>query len=270
MSATSNNHTEVSALTQPSLAVRPFDLYLSAFRREFNPSTPSQQVLVDELARRADQMATFDRALHIVQSGVGRSTAQLLNAQSTDASYELALASGLVNEKAEAMLRQGLRAARGFTTALSAVNRLQCADSNAGLGTVTKPDPRFTTEASCQVWLVRRFREGLQPCRRCGRRGEGSVIAARHCWECSACKCQTGLRHGTVMESSSLPLAVWFAAIRIVLLRPTTSARELAKLLQISRVQTVRNMAKKIRGAMRTDTASALLAGLDEVYFPIT
>ncbi len=68
------------------------------------------------------------------------------------------------------------------------------------------------------------------------------------------------------MERSAVSLTKWFAAIRIVLLSPTISTKELAAALKIDRRQTVRNMIKRIRAALSAPDPSTALAGLDELY----
>jgi hypothetical protein len=72
------------------------------------------------------------------------------------------------------------------------------------------------------------------------------------------------------MERSAIPLTIWFATIRTLLLRPAVTPAELAKSLYIARVQTVRGMITKVRQAMATENASERLAGLDEVFLPFT
>ena len=75
---------------------------------------------------------------------------------------------------------------------------------------------------------------------------------------------------GTCLERSALPLTKWFAALRALLLRPMITSGELGKILRIDRIQTVRDMAKKIRKAIAAEDASTLLAGLDDVYLTFT
>ncbi len=79
-----------------------------------------------------------------------------------------------------------------------------------------------------------------------------------------------GLRVGTVIERSALPLVKWFAAIRIVLLWPDVTTHDLSEKVGIKRGPTVRSVARRIRTAMASDNASKLLAGLDVVYSPAT
>ena len=131
-------------------------------------------------------------------------------------------------------------------------------------------DAQFATEQACRAYLIRRYSDGRQTCRSCGGSGNGCYIALRACWECGHCDAQTGLRVGTVMESSSLPLVAWFAAIRAVLLRPRITSPELAGILHISRTQTVSQMVKKIKLAIKSEDTSAQLAGLDQVYLDPT
>src|SRR3954470_14879042 len=97
-------------------------------------------------------------------------------------------------------------------------------------------DYRFVSESQCVSYLARRFFLGAQSCRRCGAVHGGCWIAARRCWECTACHTQTCVRHGTVMAQSRLPLATWFHAIRLVLFEPNIAAGELAASVNVRRV----------------------------------
>ncbi len=72
------------------------------------------------------------------------------------------------------------------------------------------------------------------------------------------------------MERSKLPLRVWFAAIEFVLLDPEIAPGELGRRIGLNRPATIRHVATKIRAAMKADNASALLAGLDEVFLACT
>ena len=146
------------------------------------------------------------------------------------------------------------------------MNYAKFAPSFAESNSFFLPDPRFCSEQGCLAHLVRRYVYGSCACRRCGAVSEGCFIAARAAWQCAHCHAQTGVRCGTCMERSALPLTKWFAAIRIVLLLPTIATEELAIVLKIDRRQTVRNMIKRIRAAANSQDPSAALAGLDELY----
>jgi hypothetical protein len=243
-----------------------------ALTQQFNPVGPVEQILVEELARRAAQMREFDDALATLRGQAAAALANVWNASGNcfDSKLGVARAGAIAADRCEALLRQGLAVTRGFYRALDAMRELRADHDDDTWHELLRPDHRFSTEQACYVYLARRHADGLQPCRRCGQSDGGSFIAARVCWECGRCKAQTGIRVGTCMQRSALPLTKWFAAIRALLLRPNTTPAEMATILKIGRLQTVRDMTTTIRRALAAENAGALLAGLDEVYLGFT
>jgi hypothetical protein len=240
---------------------------LVAFSNAVNPVDPIEHFLVEELSRRAAQTRDYDAALDGLRREGETAFLSVLSTSDRNSvpALTLARASVLASERYEALMRQGLASARGFLRALHAIREVR-ATSELGSGSLLLPDPRFTTEQACCAYLVRRYFYGSCACRRCGAVSEGCFVAARTSWQCARCHAQTGLRFGTCMERSALPLTKWFAAIRILLLSPTITTEELALVLKIDRRQTVRNMIKHIRAAANSQDPSAALAGLDELY----
>ncbi|CAN7552761.1 IS1595 family transposase [Duganella sp. LjRoot269] len=75
----------------------------------------------------------------------------------------------------------------------------------------------YGTEEQCEAALVKaRWRDGFE-CPRCAHRlaYEFKRGATRY-WQCKACRYQTSLRAGTVMEHGHLPLTTWFLAIYLM------------------------------------------------------
>ena len=70
---------------------------------------------------------------------------------------------------------------------------------------------QFPDDAACAAYLKRaRWQDGFI-CLRCGVIAEPYRIVTRPgVLECRACRRQTGLLVGTVMERSHTPLSVWF------------------------------------------------------------
>lgn len=124
---------------------------------------------------------------------------------------------------------------------------------------------RFCDDASCQAYLECRMRGADYRCPACGA-ARGYWLAQRRRWECQACRKQAGPRTGTVMAGSPLRLCLWFRAIQAVLARGEPNVVELARLLHIRRLPTVRSMLKKIGEASASPHRSRLLAGLDSVF----
>jgi hypothetical protein len=269
-----NKDVETASQAPPPQAIagreecRPHSLR-AALIQQFNPLGAVEQAVVDEIARRASQMREFDDARTAMRDQAASALANVLDSTGLD-SPSFVKAGALASDRHESLLRQGLAASRGFYRALGALRVVQADRMDGWQQQVFRPDERFVTEQGCYTYLIRRHAAGQQPCRRCGQRGHGYFIAARLAWECGHCQSQTGLRVGTVMERSALPLTKWFAAIRAVLLRPAIAAAELAKNLGIDRVQTVRGMIEKIRQAVAAENASELLAGLDDAYLVCT
>ena len=88
-------------------------------------------------------------------------------------------------------------------------------------------------------------------------------MANRRRWECARCRGQFGIRAGTVLEGSPLPLKSWLQAIYQVLSHRDISVPELASVTGIRRLQTARKVALRIRKALDSDRATELLVGLD-------
>jgi transposase-like protein len=238
---------------------------LTAFSNALNPVGPIEGFLVEELSRRAAQTRDYDAALDALRREGEAAFLSIIRADGdSDAAENLARAGVVASEKHESLMRQGLASSRGFLRALREIREIRASfvESNS----VLYPDPRFCSEQRCLAYLVRRYVHGSCACRRCGAVSVGSFVAAKAAWQCAHCHAQTGLRYGTCMERSALPLTKWFAAIRFALLSPTITTEKLAKILAIDRRQTVRNMIKRIRAAVNSPYPSAALAGLDELY----
>ena len=248
------------------------EAYRKQFCRDYNPTSFTERVIINDLARRAANMDLLENVADALQRqgalaliDVTLPLAENSGAIAEDVVLAGAVASGRIDE----CQRHSLGNARAFYRALDALRYIQANRRREAGVEPYGPDPRFATEADCTSYLLRRFEYGDQPCRRCGGRG-GCWIAGRRCWECGNCGAQTGLRVGTVMERSALPLVKWFAAIRIVLLWPDVTTHDLSEKVGIKRGPTVRSVARRIRTAMASDNASKLLAGLDVVYSPAT
>ena len=110
----------------------------------------------------------------------------------------------------------------------------------------------FPDEAACAAYLERaRWRDGFI-CLRCGRIGEPYRYAARPgvlC--CRACRRETRLTAGTVMERTHTPLSVWFwAAYLVASQTPGISAVQLQRQLGLSRYETAFQILHKLRAGM--------------------
>jgi hypothetical protein len=258
--------------THPQAGSGALAAYHAAFLRQFNPADVVELVLTRDLARNAARMDTLAGYHAALNSQGGAALVAMLGQEAGDTSSSAEATTAIVaaSPHAESIFRQELAAARGFQRALQVLHRWQAGRGTSGTAAEVRFDPRFQTEQACSAYLVRRFQDGTHGCRKCDRRGHGRFVATRLCWECGECGGQTGLRVGTVMEDSALPLMKWFKAIRLLLLRPGVATAELSETLEIGRAATVRAIAKKIRAAVRAEDASMQLAGLDLVFLDVT
>ena len=98
----------------------------------------------------------------------------------------------------------------------------------------------FPDDTACATYLEKaRWGEGFA-CPNCGVVGEPFRIATRPgVLTCRACRRQTGLTVGTVMERSHTPLSVWFwAAYLVASQTPGMSAVQFQRQLGLTRYET--------------------------------
>ncbi|HQW21403.1 MAG TPA: IS1595 family transposase, partial [Rhodocyclaceae bacterium] len=76
---------------------------------------------------------------------------------------------------------------------------------------------RYGSEEQCESTLMAlRWPEGFR-CPRCASSAHYVVgHGARRLFQCRACRHQTSLTAGTLMDSTKLPLRIWFLAIFLV------------------------------------------------------
>jgi hypothetical protein len=241
----------------------------SSLAREFNPVGFSENMLVRALSRCGAQMICDEQMFDALESTVKQVLAAVNPvAKPGDRDDPQVLQARLcLNERLDDLSRRSQRHANDFFRGMRQLGELRRDRSN-GVFTLNHPDERFTNESQCLTYLLLRFRTGQQFCRDCGEAGRGSWIAARRCWQCANCRTQTCVRNGTVFARSPLPLVQWFHAIGIALYFPNAAACDVAMAIGVRRLPTVRSMLKKIRGAMMSDVATNMLAGLDQVYLP--
>jgi hypothetical protein len=239
-----------------------------ALAHEFHPVGVSENLLVQEIARRAAQLHTLDLMLATVEQQAASALAVIApDSAHGDETEQIILGRLAAQESVAAIYKQSLGNSKAMIRAL---HELQSAvgTRHSRNDAVAKFDPRFADEAACCIFLLHRYRQGEVGCRRCGRTRIGSWIPTRRCWQCAECKTQTCIRNGTVMANSHLPLTTWFNAIRLLLLQPSLTSRDLERYLNVRRAATIRSIKARISSAIASDRASELLAGLDRVYLP--
>jgi hypothetical protein len=242
----------------------------AAFRNalvwEHNPTSFTEQLILDDVARRAAQARHQDDIATALENQISRAigSAALLAGGEQDAPAAILSALG-ASQRLEAIRRLSLGQSRAFLHAVRQLTQLQRERRETGRLT-GETDERFQTEEQCLAFLMRRFERGELPCPRCRNTSGGCWLATHRAWECGRCKSQIGIRAGTIMQNSGLPLTSWFKAIRLLLSYPLMSTAELSQRLGMKRRSTVRGMAKKIRTAIATNPD--ILAGLDESLLP--
>jgi hypothetical protein len=241
-------------------------LYLAQLAQEHRPATPTEEILVAELARHAAALELGQEAEGaVLRQGASQLSAILSPEARQDPCPDAVLAAAVATDALERFARYRRGHEKAFFTALQRLREQQAVRSEPRPSPGRSMAEPFVTEAACAAFLESRFRRAHYRCPECGH-DRGYWIAARCCWQCAHCAQQTGLRAGTVMASSPLPLVTWFAAIRLLLAQPGLSARELGRTLELRRPATARMLAKKIRTAMASPRGPELLAGLDDYF----
>jgi len=237
--------------------------------QELNPVGSIEHILADEVVRRVEQSRQFEAALTIYRDQASQALLRIKSRDDQQDRSQLAMLATniMASPRHEALFRQGLAASRAMFGAIGEFRKHRIANEPAA--NWIQSDPRFATEQHCLAHLARRHRNGTVFCRRCQTVTPGTYIAARAAWQCNKCGRQSGLRSGTCMNRSPLPLTAWFNVIRIILLHPTISTSDLAVAVRVSRQQTVNSMVHRIRDAVDSDQASLRLAGLDKLYLGV-
>ncbi|WP_235426941.1 transposase [Cohnella kolymensis] len=129
---------------------------------------------------------------------------------------------------------------------------------------------RFATEKDCvQALYQAKWPNGFC-CPRC-RHPYAYVISTRRLplYECQACRSQTSLISGTVMEGSRTPLRLWFQAIYLHARPVGINALQLSRIIGVT-YKTAWLICHKIRHAMSLAERDQLLSGIvslsDAVY----
>ena len=110
----------------------------------------------------------------------------------------------------------------------------------------------FPDDAACAAYLEKaRWSDGFV-CPQCGALGDPFRFASRRgVMRCRACRCDTSLTAGTVMERTHTPLSVWFWAAYLVSSQtPGMSAVQFQRQLGLSRYETAFQILHKLRAGM--------------------
>jgi transposase-like protein len=121
---------------------------------------------------------------------------------------------------------------------------------------------KFSTEQSCADALFHlRWPTGFR-CPQCGHFRYYRIQTRRlPLFECAACRRQTSVTAGTILEGSRTPLVRWFQAIFLLAAPEGISSIKLAKMIQVS-YKTAWLMTHKIRHAMQKADQAHMLNGI--------
>jgi len=239
--------------------------YIARFTEEHQPKTETQRTLVAELARHAAVLEFLQEAEGaVLRHGALSLTTILPVADGQIPTQRDAILSAAVSSEA---LDRCARYRRGHEKAFNtSLLRLREEMSGVNRPATQVSMTEFSTDAACAAYLKRRLLSGEYRCPRCGSNSGFYWLKNRSSRQCRRCRHQAGLRAGTVMAGSSVSLATWFLAIRLLLARPALSAKELGEQLGLRRPATARTLTRKIRSAVPSAAGSELLAGLDKLY----
>ena len=189
--------------------------------RQFQPANPTESILVAEMARHATMMEVGEEAEGAVLRHGARELSKVILglASETDdngADREDAILSAAVSTDALDKFNRYRRGhEKAFFTALNKLREIQSdrrKHEQKSRAEITKRTNSFGTEEACKKHLADRFHRADWRCPHC-ESAQGSWLRRQKRWQCGACHRQVGLRFGTVMQGSRLPLRVWFWAI---------------------------------------------------------
>jgi hypothetical protein len=238
------------------------DYFADKLRCELSPAGCVESVLVDELARHAAGMELAGHAEGSILRYCGQQQTQLDSWLDPDGPIDTdaRVTAAISNQPLERLGRYQCRHERGFYSALSQLRDLQATRQQS---TARAQFASFRNEEACVDYLHKRARRSAGVCPRCGDRN-GHWLACQR-WECSACGLQVGLRFGSVMEGSRLPLRIWFMAIGEVLADRTIRPERLQQAIELPRLGTVRKLLGIILEAIESPNVDRLLAGLQRL-----
>ncbi len=243
--------------------------HLLSLRGEWQPKTPTQELLVTEMARHAAALVLVEHAeLAVLRTGAS-TMAQMrpvLGEPGCAAEHpdDFLLAAAVSSDALDRVTRYRRTHEKAYHQALQRLREIRFQPLVSSRD-VAVPPPFVFEDAKCRDYLLRRVPAPPHACPRCGHT-TGYWLAKRECWQCARCRRQSSLRSGTVMERSPLPLSVWFSAIWHMLNHPSTSPTDLASVAKLARPNTASQVTEKIRTAMGSPNATSLLVGLNELH----
>ena len=232
---------------------------------EIAPRTILERFLVDEVARHAAMLELGERAELAVLRRSAAGLAPLGGAPAELEDSDAVLAAAATSDAVDKFSRYRRGHEKAAYAAIKVLRELRSAGGATPVSSVASqpstPTACWRTEEDCEAWLAQRVAGGDWRCPVCGH-PRANYLRARRAVQCQACRRQFGLRAGTVMARSPVPLTVWFTAILMVLEEPAIAAAELARRTGIERPATAQTILNRIRAARTSDDADRSLAGL--------
>jgi transposase-like protein len=242
-----------------------------AFTCQYQPANPTESVLVAEMSRHAVMMELGEHAEGAVLRHGVRELSKIIPGATEGTSgdsngrADAVLAAAVSTDALEKCNRYRRGHEKAFFAALNALREIQSQrqrrENINAAESATRTSP-WVTEEDCEEHLAQRFRRDDWNCPHC-QSTKGSWLQRQKRWECSACRRQVGLRYGTVMQGSRLPLRIWFLAIREMRKNPNVSTSQMMNVLGMQRRGTVRSLMTSITRAMAANDASEVLAGME-------
>jgi transposase-like protein len=243
---------------------RETDRYRELLRGEWRPTSPTQEIIVEELARHAAALHLVARVEPATLRTGARAVALLQEVEGDNRDCDACLCGAVTSDGIEKITRYRRAHEKALHQTLQRLRELKEAEKLNSFFS-REPPVIFFSQAGCEEFLQHRLLDPKFRCPHCGQAG-GYWLTARQRLECRACRRQLGLRSGTVMENSRFPLPCWFLAIWRLLEKPAISLAELAQATKTSRLATLSHVARRVRAAMTSRLQSDPLAGIDRVY----
>ena len=260
-----------TTLLPAALGTEILERHRQLLRNEWQPRTPTQEFLVNELARHAAALERAEIAEAAVLRAGARAAVLLLPPPSGGtpdlaAAQDILLTGAISTDALERLTRYRRAHEKAWHQALQRLRELMDVPQPKA-PSPAKPQLSFTEEDCCK-YLQERFQNPAWRCPNCGH-AHGYWLATRQRWECAGCGRQVGLRTGTVMERSSLALTVWFAAIGAMLENPNSTLAELASVTGIHREATLRRVRNRIGKALKGSPRTDLWGGVDPLLLDL-
>ena len=241
--------------------------YQHAFQVEWQPATPTEQVLVQELARHAAALRRAQQAEGALlrESALAAVDRWPVQEDAQDCPVDRLLAASVVTEGIDRLTRYRRAHEKAFLANAYKVARSEGIASASECGRYAHSQRLFSHRGRlCSVPPEPPATEGVWLSPLWGPTGllAGEPSALAMCGMPPPIR----PRAGTVMAGSHLPLSTWFRAIRLLVQIPNVSNAALRTAMATHRPATACRIGKKIRAALGSQNASALLAGLNRVF----